>query len=558
MRILVLSVLRTRQFALGVFLVSVVGSIFLSVHQMGILTAQRAAEAMTGILGQGAGESFADAVRSSVDSLLSLWSLLGIVSFVAAEGIWAWWLADSLRGEFDKAREQGVSGRGTMAAVCASVALAAAPVWGLSMALSTFEQSASIGLTDYSLGGSFLYSTLPSASLAALYALAGAAFGVLVILARRPGVSRARGRVRPASVGTLGLSPFSGRLLVLCLAVVALVFAAGLPYLVTVSYAGDLGHYYSAPRGEVILPGSPVYISGSLTLPAAVRNCTTYSAELAFPAEAGPLNTVVRGVSPQNSTAFTGASLVSGTWPTGAGEVALGSQISAQLGLGAGERLSVTDLLNGRAMSVQVSGVYTSGDAATNQEIITDLAAARNVTGVAPGRYSYVRYEGCPWIAPSAESSLSIPQIAARLFSSSLNSSSLQGYSRFGGAQPAVSALASIGSVLVLGAAASLWVAAALYLKPFSGVAKTLYGQGVPVRRVRAVLSGRALPVLVLAAVCAGGAAYLSVGWMGVAGVFHYALGSPPPAYLALFVAVASVPSALAFLLFDFGRDEGA
>ncbi|MEM0322328.1 MAG: hypothetical protein QW613_08060, partial [Thermoprotei archaeon] len=313
------------------------------------------------------GGGFVGVVLGSFVGLVGFWRLFGGVSvFVAGVVVGLALLYGSpSRRRFRVFWDQGVGVRVFLGGflVCATVFLGLAVA--LSLMFSDVLESVGVGVVDYVLGYTPLYSTLSFGLLVLvlLFGLLGflgvVSAGLVYVFGVGGSAPRVGGRRRgwfstvpvPLGLGVVGL----------VLVVFAVGFLGSAPFYGVVSYALDLG-YVGAPHGVTLVPpGSPVPLTAGLVAPVNLSACPLVSGEVAYPALVGGVRTLVRGVVVANATGFVDYSLRSGSWPSSPFEVALGSGLAARLGVGAvGSNVSVVDLLSGASFTARVTGVYSA------------------------------------------------------------------------------------------------------------------------------------------------------------------------------------------------------
>jgi hypothetical protein len=314
--------------------------------------------------------------------------------------------------------------------------------------------------------------------------------------------------------------------------------AASFPYLSVITSASDL-NYPLTPRGWTLIPSGTIFpLTASVIIGPEFNSCNKYSGEIAIPAQADNLRTLVRGLDIANSSAFVGYSLLDGSWPSEPWQVAIGKDMARATGLRVGQNLTVENLLVGDSATFLISGVFESEAASQlNSELLLTVSAAQEFSGLGAGHFSYVRLSNsCSSILPSASVQLSIPQVLSRFLSPAPPTVGNQNYALYGGAAPIVNGMATVGLLIVLGASTSLWFASAIFAGQLKRNVSILREQGLSNGKL---LLHLVLPESLLIALTVLLSLLLSnvlLQLVGFGTPFHFVSTESPPVYQAIFL----------------------
>lgn len=407
--------------------------------------------------------SFVTSAVLSFASSLSMLQLLGYISaFTVSFSAWLF-VTSSLKKGFDVLYSQGYAKNQLLLGLIVSSLISSLVLFIMLIFFSLFLQSLAIGIVNFTIGGSFLYSSISYSSvmMGVSYSLLFLIASILISVLHKPRVMKIGGRAMLLSI------------------VCVVAISSSIPFVEMISSSSDLNYTSSAHGYSVIPASSPFPLTSSLRLQNI--SCSNYSAEIAFPAQINGFRSIGRGLVPANSSSFVGYRLINGSWPEKIYEVALGQGISSMLGVRDGDVVKMIDQLSGNAASFLVTGIYTA-PGEYGYEAITTVQGASALASLPPGYYSYVR------VSPSCigdffqsgevrGSQLSIPQIFSRIIAHA-STLSQAGYALYPDVSPVVNSLASIALILILGSTAGLWFSSTVYFESIREEMRIRWEQG--------------------------------------------------------------------------------
>ncbi|MEM3637448.1 MAG: hypothetical protein QXE12_01970 [Conexivisphaerales archaeon] len=495
------------------------------------------------VLGSGASLLFVRSATSSFLDMLQLFSLFGILASAAlSAAAWSFVLSRS-KDQLKKIREQVLATEYMRLPLCVLVAIVFSLVFLLSLMFSVFIQNVSIGVINFLLGSTLLYSGLQTASIVQSAIMAFMSSVMFIIFS----FIHTRSKDEYEKLGTNPDRRYLTYLSYLIILVFFIGLASSLPFLATVASTSSLD-YVSSGGGNVLIPSStPFPLTSSMQIPERI-NCSSYSAEVAYPATIDGYRTVVRGVDEINSSQFYDWMIIAGRWPAAPFQIGLGSQIASRLRVTVGDVVEVQDELTGNSVRFEVTGIFQAAGL-IDQEGVTGIASAQAMAGMASGTYSYLRIPYSCAKSYAAEShSVGISQLLSRIFF--LQPAKLQGnlLSVFSGLQPLVNSMAALAVTIVASSSVSIWYASEVFVSA-SGIrkrARIRWEQGD--RRSRLLFEYAAFPAF-LGLVAVLVSELLSAGLVVYGpfpSVFYQMLPLPAPRYFTVLLAVLAVSLALA------------
>jgi len=481
----------------------------------------------------GNSSGFVKEAANSLSSLINYFWEFGLSSVIALS-VTAWSFAlQRSRNVLRIVEEHGLD-RQKMLFMLLSI-MVFASVFSLSIIFSLFVQNISIGIVDFVLGSSFLYSGVGLTSLFEAFIMSLASSFVFIV------VSSVRNRNKGQTSRRKGL-------LYLLILIFLIAFTSSLTFLALVSSSSSLD-YVSLDRGNVIIPANTQFpLTSFFVLPKAM-NCSSYSAEIAYPAAIDNYRTIVRGLDIENSSYFYSWQLVSGNWPNSIYQVALGDDIAATLHAHIGDKVSIVDELTGNSATFIVSGIYKDGKM-NNIEAVTGIDSANAMTDSARGQYSYVR------VARSCINSLNdfneaspigISQLLSRILLLQPPQTQTNLFSLFSGLQPLVNSMSALALAIVAGTTVSIWYASEVFISS-SGIRRIeriRWEQGDSKFRLYAVFI--AVPALIACLSIASGEilSALVLNTHMVGSVFYQQLIQPGLIYFAMLFSTLELSAAI-------------
>lgn len=331
---------------------------------------------------------------------------------------------------------------------------------------------------------------------------------------------------------------------VICSILFSIIIFSSLAYLATLAVVNDT-NFLSLPNSSVITASNSILpLTGYIQIPKNISSCNFYSAEVAFEANINGLKTIVNGANFINFSYFSKAQVISGNWPSNIFEIALGNDLAKKLNASLGSKVIVKNLLTNNEQTFIVSSIYKSKYAILNEEAVINLEAARNLSNIPEGYYSYIRIpNGCHII--NSTTSVTFAQIFSRFlrgFQSSLSSVAI-----YSGTMPLVNEASVISLIIVISTLTSAWIATRIYLSSFEREIMILYEIGVSLKKVKFILIIAAIILTASVSFAASAISYYLLSQISFVSSLHYAAALPSFLYatflpiLAIFISLFSI-----------------
>jgi len=262
----------------------------------------------------------------------------------------------------------------------------------------------------------------------------------------------------------------------------ALLVLSSFPYIATLSVVNDV-NFASLPNSKVIVPSNSIVpLTGYMKVPANM-SCF-YSAEIAIEAKINGIYSIIRGINIINSSYFYKINILEGNWFSNVYEIVIGYDLAKKLNLKPNDKISVEDVLTGNVQPFLVSGIFYSNYSIFNEEGFVSIEAARNLSNIPEGYFSYVRVpENCNSVKNLNSISVGLSQVFSRILSGFQSASS--NYSVYLGSQTLTNEISVISLIIIISILSSVWFITRMYIYSFEKDLKILYEQGVSEKGIK-------------------------------------------------------------------------